>query len=290
MPYSDRSGAKIYFETMGPRTDRPLVFIEGMGAQMIGWREPFCQAFVDRGYWVIRLDNRDSGLSQKFGGAADLDGGYELNDMAHDVFGVLDTLGLGSAHIVGQSMGGMVAQTMAILNPQRVSSMTLFYTAPGALTYAADDLADLIAHAQPADPTISRHQAVETMVAIQRFSASTAYAFDEAWFRDVAGQMYDRCYCPEAPHRQLAAVSRGADRIPALQGLQIPAAIIHGRADRLIRLEGAFDLAKALINSELHVFPGMGHEITRPLWGEFINIIGRTADRGSHIHTATIAA
>jgi len=279
MPFSTNSAAKIYFETMGPRTDQPLMFIEGLSAQLIGWREPFCQAFIDLGYWVIRLDNRDVGLSEKFGGPTDFDGGYEMQDMAHDALGVLDTLGLSSAHIVGQSMGGMIAQTMAIGAPERIRSMTLFYTAPSSGPYAGEDLASQVDNRREINPNTSREAAIEEMVESQRFCGSTAYPFDEAWIRELAGLRYDRSHCPEGPLRQYAAARRAPDRTPALETLATPTAIIHGRADRLIRLEAALDMAKALRNSELHVFPGLGHEIARPLWDEFARIIDRTARR-----------
>jgi pimeloyl-ACP methyl ester carboxylesterase len=278
MPFSTHSGAKIYFETMGPQTDQPLVFIEGLSAQMIAWREPFCQMFIDRGFWVIRLDNRDVGLSEKFGGPTDDDGGYQVEDMARDTFGVLETLGLASAHIVGQSMGGMIAQAMAIMDPNRVRSMALFYTAPS-LNYRTDEIATMMAQRRLIDPNSSREKAIEEMVESQRFCASFAYPFDEEWIRTLAGLRYDRCHCPVGPLRQSAAIQRGSDRIPALSQLDTPTAIIHGRADRLIKVEASLDLAKALKNSELHVFPGIGHEIARPLWDEFARIIERTAKR-----------
>jgi pimeloyl-ACP methyl ester carboxylesterase len=279
MPFSTRNGASIWFETMGPATGQPLVFIEGLSAQMIGWREPFCQAFVDRGFWVIRLDNRDVGLSQKFGGPEDFDGGYDISDMAGDTFGVLATLGLKSAHVVGQSMGGMIAQTMAIADPQRVRSMTLFYTAPSSGPYAGDDLTEHVSKQRETNPHGPRDRIIEEMVESQRFCASTAYPFDEAWIRELAGLRYDRCHCPEGPLRQYAAARRAPHRLAALYDLETPTAIIHGRADRLIKLEAALDMARALRNSELHVFPGMGHEIARPLWEEFTRIIERTARR-----------
>jgi len=281
MPFSTQNGASIYFETMGSPTDQPLVFIEGLSAQMIGWREPFCHAFVDRGFWVIRLDNRDVGLSQKFGGPDDFDGDYDMSDMANDTFGVLDTLGLKSAHVVGQSMGGMIAQTMAITDPGRVRSMTLFYTAPSSGPYVGDDLTEHVSRQRETNPHGPRDQIIEKMVESQRFCASTAYPFDEAWIRELAGLRYDRCHCPEGPLRQYAAALRAPDRLPALHALATPAAIIHGRADRLIKLEAALDMARALRNSELHVFPGLGHEIARPLWEEFTRIIERTARRAS---------
>jgi len=281
MPFSSARGAKIYFETMGPPTGQPLMFIEGLSAQLIGWREPFCQAFVDHRYWVIRLDNRDVGFSEKFGGLTDFDGGYDVQDMAGDALGVLDTLGLSSAHVVGQSMGGMIAQTMAIGAPERIRSMTLFYTAPSSGPYAGKDLASQVDKRREIDPNLSREAAIEEMVESQRLCGSSAYAFDEAWIRELAGMRYDRSHAPEGPLRQYAAARRAPDRTQALEKLDTPSAIIHGRADRLIRMEAALDMAKALCNSELHLFPGLGHEIARPLWPEFVRIIDRTAKRAN---------
>jgi pimeloyl-ACP methyl ester carboxylesterase len=281
MPYATASGARIYYETMGPATGQPLVFIEGLSAQMLGWREPFCQGFVDRGFQVIRLDNRDVGLSQTFGGPKDYDGGYAIEDMARDTFGVLDALGLKSAHIVGQSMGGFITQAMAIAAPERIRSMTLFYTAPAIGTYAGEDARPQADAAPLPDPAKLRAEAIEEMVASQRRCASTAYPFDEDWIRELAGLRYDRGYCPEGPLRQYAACLRSTDRTAALAALDIPTSIIHGRADRLIRFEAALDLAKAIRDAELHLFPGLGHEIARPLWDEFTRIIVRTAARAS---------
>ena len=281
MPSTTKGDAKIYFETMGPKTDKPLVFIEGMSAQMLSWRESFCQLFIDQGFWVVRLDNRDVGLSQKFGGPGDIDGGYELDHMADDVFAVLDELGLASAHIVGQSLGGMIAQIMAISHPERVRSMTLFYTAPAASDrYRSDEIAAMIAQHRDAPAASTREQAIEDMVTSQRFSSSPAYEFEEDWIRELAGLRYDRCHCPDGPMRQYTAAARAPDRLTALDAVDTPTAIIHGRADRLIKFEAALDMGRALKHSELHVFPGLGHEIARPLWPEFMRIITRTADRG----------
>ena len=280
MPYSTKSGTKIYFETMGPQTAQPIVFIEGLSAQMNGWRESFCQMFIDRGMWVIRLDNRDVGLSEMSGTPEDVDGGYDIKDMALDIFGVLDALDVKSAHIVGQSMGGMIAQMMAITDPQRVRSMTLFYTAPASSDkYRSEEIATMMAQHRQTNPNTSREKAIEEMVESQRFCTSTAYPFDEEWIRELAGLRFDRCYRPDGPVRQAAAASRSPDRLPALGNVDTPTAIIHGRADRLIKIEASLDLARALKNSELHVFHGLGHEIGRPLWDEFARIIERTAKR-----------
>ncbi len=131
MPYAQSPTARIYYETRGDEHGIPALFVEGFSVQMIGWREGFLDAFVKNGVRVIIFDNRDVGLSQHFGGRDDFDGGYGLEDMADDGFAVLDALGLPSAHVVGQSMGGIIAQLMATRAPERVRSLVLFYTAPG---------------------------------------------------------------------------------------------------------------------------------------------------------------
>jgi pimeloyl-ACP methyl ester carboxylesterase len=200
--------------------------------------------------------------------------------MAGDVFAVLDELGLASAHIVGQSLGGMIAQVMAITQPERMRSMTLFYTAPAASDrYRSHDIAAMLAQHQSAPVETTREQAIEDMVTGQRFSSSPAYAFEEAWIRELAGYRFDRCHCPDGPLRQYTAAARAPDRLQALESVETPTAIIHGRADRLIKFEASLDMAKAIKNAELHIFPGLGHEIARPLWPEFLRIITRTAER-----------
>ena len=143
MPFCDAAGVEIYYETSGPADGAPLLLIEGFTAHLIGWHDEFCAKFIDRGLRVIRLDNRDVGLSQKMGGPQDLDAGYTLSDMARDAVGVLDALGLASAHVVGQSMGGMIAQVLAVEHCARVRSLSLFYTAPAIEGYARSSAADV---------------------------------------------------------------------------------------------------------------------------------------------------
>jgi pimeloyl-ACP methyl ester carboxylesterase len=244
---------------------------------LIGWREDFCQKFVDRGASVILYDNRDVGLSQKFGGPDDYDGGYSLADMATDGFAVLDDLGLASAHVVGASMGGMIAQIMALSQPSRVRSLNLIYTAPSIdpryfvpqATEAAVELGK----------RFERAEAIEEFVVRERLSASTAYPYDEEWMRELGTRGYDRCYAPDGILRQLSAMIRWAPTPEALSRLEMPSSIIHGRADGRIRAEAALEIGRVLKDSELHIYPGLGHEIPQPLWDDFATIIMRTAAR-----------
>ena len=280
MYYTDGDGAKIHYETMGPADATPVLLIQGYTAQMIGWRDGFCQKLVERGLRVIRFDNRDVGLSQKFGGAGELDGGYGLADMAADSFSVLDALNLPAAHVVGQSMGGMIAQIMAATHPQRLRSLSLIYTAPGLdqrhffPSIANGDM-------EP-DPTrLTREAAIEAYVVQERRASSPGYAFNETWIRKLGGLYYDRCHAPEGNSRQWRAILRSPTSFAELERLTMPVAVIHGRADGLIKVEAGIELATRIKHAELHIYPGMGHEIVEPLWDEFANVIRRTALRAA---------
>jgi pimeloyl-ACP methyl ester carboxylesterase len=268
---------EIHYETRGSRDGIPFLFTQGYTAQLIGWHEDFYQKFVDRGAYLILYDNRDVGLSKKFGGPADYDGGYSLTDMAADGFSVLDALGLESAHIVGASMGGMITQIMALAQPTRVRSLNLIYTAP------RFDPCYFVPHG-PTNPLdilkrLEREQEIEDFVAKERISASTEYPFDENWARELGGRLFDRCYAPDGRLRQAVAISRWAAAPESLRQLQMPVSIIHGRADQRIRVQAAFDLADLLPQSEVHIYPGLGHEVPRALWDDFATIIMRNAAR-----------
>jgi pimeloyl-ACP methyl ester carboxylesterase len=275
MPYAQSSGARIYYETRGDENGIPALFIEGFSVQMIGWREALLEQFVANGVRVVIFDNRDVGLSQQFGGAGDFDGGYSLEDMAMDGFAVLDALGLESAHVVGQSMGGMIAQLMALRDPRRVRSLVLFYTAPGTgylrsrTQEAAANPANLYVH-RPRD------EAIAALIERERMSQSSAYPFDDTWVREWATRSYERGYAPAGVARQAAAIGRLPPQIAGLEALELPAVVIHGRDDRLIDPAAALELARRLPKSELHLYPGLGHELAKPLWSEWVAMIGRS--------------
>ncbi len=272
-----KGDVQIYYETRGSSAGIPILFVQGFTWQLIGWREGLCQKFVDRGAFVILYDNRDVGLSQKFGGPEDFDGGYGLADMASDGFSVLDDLGLVSAHVAGASMGGMIAQTMALSQPSRVTSLNLIYTAPSIdpryfVPQATQDAAEL-------GKRFEREEALEEFVKRERLSASTSYPYDEEWIRELGSRMYQRCYAPDGNLRQLSAMIRWRPTPQALGSLEMPSSIIHGRADGRIRPEAALDIGRVLKTSEMHIYPGLGHEIPEPLWDEFATLIMRTAAR-----------
>lgn len=275
-----KSDVAIYYETRGSRDGTPVLLIQGFGGQMIAWREGFCQTLVDRGAFVILFDNRDVGLSQKFGGDQDYDGGYALEDMAGDGFRVLDDLGLESAHLAGASMGGMIAQCMAHTNPARVRSLNLIHTTPAYdkryfYEQGTTDPAELL---KPVDPKV----ALERFIELDRtFNASPDYPYDEVAMRELFQRMHERSHAPAGILRQGHAVVRWAAVPEALGDLKMPASLIHGRADRRVRIEAALELSALLKTSEVHIYPGMGHEIPEPLWDDISALIMKTAARAA---------
>jgi pimeloyl-ACP methyl ester carboxylesterase len=194
MPYTQGTGPRIYFEMQDVAGGDPLVLIEGMGAQMIGWRQGFVDLLKDRGFSVIRMDNRDVGLSDKLGNWRQTAACYSVRDMAEDVCRVLDTLGLQSAHIVGQSMGGIMAQAMTIHWPERVRSLNLIYTAPAFdEALLQPELLKQLSSGVPKLPfPIPRWLLTRLFMPGLMACGSPAYPPDEAWLREMVGQFYDR--------------------------------------------------------------------------------------------------
>jgi pimeloyl-ACP methyl ester carboxylesterase len=285
MPLTTAAGPALYYETTGDPANPPIVLISGASAQLIWWRDAFVQRLVDRGLYVIRLDNRDVGLSAKMGGPTDIDFAYSIGDMADDVCRVLDALGVSSAHIVGQSLGGGIAQVMAITRPECVRSMVVFYTVPAfEAQYLTEELqkSALTLTGPDAPPTpVTRAEIIEDFYRRELNTRSTAYAFDEAWMRDYVTACVDRGHCPGGVARQAQAAMRLGDLRPELRKLSLPVTVIHGREDRLLRVEAGFEIARVIAGSELHIYPGMGHEFPQPLWDEFANIIARTTQRAA---------
>jgi pimeloyl-ACP methyl ester carboxylesterase len=239
-----------------------MLLIQGLGAPMLGWRREFCEALAAQGFRVIRFDNRDCGLSQKF-----LEGHYLLADMAEDAIGLLDALGIDRAHVVGQSLGGMIAQELVLRRPDKAASLCLIYTAPSTTQIRSERDHSAIATRPGAR---SREEAIEQYLQNESFAASAAYEFDAAWIRTLGGLIWDRCYYPEGIPRQLDAATRSPERTAALGAVTTRTLIIHGDADRLIDVTGSHALAQALPHASLRIFAGMGHELPPPLWPELV--------------------
>lgn len=282
----ERDGVRLAYETSGSPADPPLLLVAGLGGQLISWHAELGAALVDSGFWVVRFDNRDIGLSTHLhdAPAADVDAAvrrgdtssasYDLADMADDIGALLDHLGIAAAHVVGVSMGGMIAQTLAIRQPQRLLTLTTIMSTPsphlGAPTREA-------AAALRAPAVTTRAAAVEQGLAGARVIGSPAYPLDETWLRWVVGESYDRSYDPPGVARQLLAIHTSGDRSGELRRVQVPTLVIHGDADPLVQLEGGRATAAAIPGAELLVIAGMGHDLPREVWPQLIGTVSAHA-------------
>jgi len=277
----------IVYETIGDPSDPPLLLLMGLGMQLIHWDLELCERFAERGFHVIRFDNRDAGLSTKIRApvpnAMALMAGmpakvpYRLSDMAADTFGLLDHLGVERAHVVGASMGGMIAQQMAIEAPERVLSLASIMSMTGDRWSGTPKLRvwSVLMRRAPHD----RDSYVEYFARVFRMIGSPAYRPDDERVRELAGATYDRGHHPAGTARQLAAVLASGSRTAALRELDVPAVVIHGEADPLLPVRGGIATAKAIPGAELITVPGMGHDLPRELWPTFVEAIGRNAER-----------
>nr|AAX37299.1 lipase/esterase [uncultured bacterium] len=285
------NGIELEYEVLGPEHGQPMVLIMGLGAQMILWRDDFCQMLVEHGYRVIRFDNRDvgrstwldhlglpnvMGLMAAAAAGQPVDAPYKLSDMAADTAGLLDALGISQAHIVGASMGGMIAQTFAIEYPERALSLTSIMSTTGdpTLPPPRPEALSVLLAPQPS----SREEAIERGVLIFRTIGSPKY-FDEAEIRELAARAFDRGINPAGVMRQLAAILASGNRTEALRKVDQPALVIHGRIDPLVPFAAGEATARALPRAELLAFEDMGHDMPRPLWPAMVDAIHRVAQQ-----------
>ncbi|MDX3732661.1 alpha/beta fold hydrolase [Streptomyces caniscabiei] len=266
------TGVSLNYDTFGDPDRPPLLLIQGLGAHMLGWRADLCRQLADEGFHVLRFDNRDVGLSQKFP-----QGGYTLADMADDTAGLLTALDISAAHIVGQSMGGMVAQQLALDHPTRVLSLALIYSAPSTAFIAGRDLVDERTQRPRAR---DQDEAIALYLDNEAVCASPGYAQDIAWLRELGGQMYQRNYDPDGVVRQVVALDNSPDRTPHLHRITIPTTIMHGDGDRLIDPRASRAMHELIPDSTLTIHHGMGHELPRPLWPEIVTQIRDNTIRG----------
>jgi pimeloyl-ACP methyl ester carboxylesterase len=284
-------GIELEYETMGDPDDPALLLVMGLGAQMVAWDDEFCQSLVDRGFYVIRFDNRDVGLSTKIEWDSDamvaimtaFSGGtveppYLLADMADDAIAVLDAVGVDRAHIVGASMGGMIVQSMAIAHPDRVQSMTSIMSTtgdPDVGTPNADILPQLLAPIPP-----DREGAIARAVEVSRIIGSPEH-FEEDRARLKAERSYDRCFHPVGTMQQLVAIAASPSRSEALRTIDINTLVIHGDADPLVNVTGGERTAEVIIGAELLILEGMGHDLPSTFWASVISAITALASRST---------
>jgi pimeloyl-ACP methyl ester carboxylesterase len=272
---------EIAYETFGDPAATPVLLVMGLATQMIGWPDDFCRGLADRGHHVIRFDNRDIGLSTHLheAGAPDVlallggQGGapYALADLADDTAGLLDALDLDSAHVVGASMGGMIAQLLAIRHPARVRSLTSIMSTTGDPAVGAP--ADAALGVLLAPPVFDRDGAIQRVVDTYRVIGSPGFEFAEDEVRARAGLAFDRAHDPAGVARQLAAILTTHDRTQHLGEITAPTLVIHGEHDQLVNVSGGRATAAAIPGAELMVVEGMGHDLPRAVWPEIIDRI-----------------
>jgi pimeloyl-ACP methyl ester carboxylesterase len=280
------NGIEIEYESFGQRGSRPLLLIMGLGGQLLLWEEEFCAELVERGHFVVRYDNRDVGLSTKLVDAGEpnipemiaaaaagrpCQAAYTLDEMADDAAALLDALELDSAHVVGASMGGMIAQTLVLRLPERVRSLISIMSTTGNPELTLPDPEALAALMAPRAE--DREGAIEQAVSLQRIIGGTGFPFDAERTRRLATRSYDRSFYPVGMARQLAALIASGNRAPALAEVDAPTLVIHGDADPLIPLEGGRDTARAIPGAELLVIEGLGHELPPQVWPRIIDAI-----------------
>ncbi|GII66216.1 alpha/beta hydrolase [Sphaerisporangium krabiense] len=285
------NGVDLAYDSFGSPGGRPLLLIMGLGAQMIQWDERLCAMFAEHGHHVVRFDNRDAGLSTHLhaAGVPDLGqalgGGpvaapYLVEDMADDAAGLLDALGWEGAHLLGVSMGGMIAQSFAARHPARTRSLTSVMSTPSPYVGAPTERA-LAALLSPSLP--ERDAVVRRAVESARVLGSPGYPMDEERVAALAARAFDRSYDPAGFARQFAAILASGDRTPALRGLSVPALVIHGERDQLIQPAGGVATADAIPEAKLLTFPGMGHDLPEPLWPDIVSAVSELTGRAEAV-------
>ncbi|MHA6762167.1 alpha/beta fold hydrolase [Streptacidiphilus sp. PAMC 29251] len=277
---------ELEYDTFGDPADPTLLLIMGLGSQLISWREGLCELFAAQGFHVVRYDNRDAGLSTFLDAGPQPDlraimqgdpssAPYLLGDMALDALSVLDALGVGQAHVVGVSMGGMIAQQLVIDHPDRALSLCSIMSRPGdSVSGAATPEAGAVLLNPPG---AGREAAIESGVKGWIVLGSPGYPDDPAALREWVAAAHDRSSRPDGFPRQLAAIIASPDRTPALHEVTAPTLVIHGAADPLINRSGGEATAKAVPGAELLILPGMGHNLPAALWPQIADAVTANA-------------
>ncbi|HEY7933849.1 MAG TPA: alpha/beta hydrolase [Solirubrobacteraceae bacterium] len=278
-------GISLCYETFGDPADPAALLVMGLGTQMIGWHEDLCRAIAERGFYVVRFDNRDAGRSTHFSGRAPNvlqllrrsrgTARYTLTDMAADAAGLLRELRLAPAHVIGASMGGMIAQTLAARNPELVSSLVSMMSTTGrrGVGGPALRLYPLLLRRAPRE----REAFISHAVALFNTIGSTGVPQDTEDLRALAGLSFDRDHDPHATGRQLAAIIASGDRTEQLRRIRAPTLVVHGTADRLVTPSGGRATARAIANARMLTIEGMGHDLPRALWPQLIEAIVENA-------------
>ena len=284
------SGIELCYQTFGDRDDRPLLLVMGLGGPMTWWPLELCRRLAAAGFFVIRYDNRDTGHSTSLSHLrvrrGDLVKGflgrripvpYSLRDMADDAFGLLDHLEIDAAHVTGVSMGGMIAQTMAVERPDRVLSLTSIMSTTGARTKGFQHPVLLPGLLRRGART--KEQYVEGTVVFQKLIASPDYPTPDDKVRERAEVTYERGLNFPGVMRHMVAVITQPDRTPRLAGLRMPVTVVHGTRDRMVHVSGGRATAHAVPGADLRLVPGMGHDLPEGLFDTFVDAISSSAAR-----------
>lgn len=275
------NGIEIEYETFGSSDDPPLLLIMGLGAQLTFWPDEFCSGLAERGFYVIRYDNRDVGLSTWFDDAGQPDivaafsgngtPAYTLADMADDAAGLLGALGIDAAHIVGASMGGMIAQTLTVRHPEKVLSLASIMSNTGG-DDAVPPTPEAMGVLMVARPN-NRDEVIELAVKASAVIGSTGFDRDEERTREVAAAAYDRAYHPDGMLRQLVAIMSAPSRKESLASVKAPTVVIHGTSDTLVPPQNGKMTADAIAGAKLVEIDGMGHDLPEGAWPQIIDAV-----------------
>lgn len=293
MPKAKANGIELEYEVHGDPNAEPIMLIMGLGSQMTRWPPALYNLLVERGLRVIRFDNRDVGLSEKLDGRVDFpaiakalaegrkpDVPYTLDDMANDAVGLMDALGVKRAHIVGASLGGMIAQTVAINHPERVLSLTSIMSTTGnrALNLTSPEAGARLTNRGP-DPNVDLEGYLDHAMETARIIGSPAYTIDPVKLRERIHADVKRSYYPAGFARQYAAALSQNDRREQLKQIKIPVTVVHGEADPLVGVAGGRDTHANIPGSELRVLSGMGHDLPPALYGDVVDAIMNAVNR-----------
>lgn len=274
MPRATNGNVELAYQTFGDDRPETVLLVNGLGSQMTRWPEAFCEKLVAKGYRAIRFDNRDTGLSTWPTEA------YTLSDMAADAVAVLDAVGVKKAHLAGVSMGGMIVQAVAIEHPERVLSLTSIMSATGAAgTLDPTPEAAAVLNNRPPDPTADFEAFVTHGVNNAKVIGSPAYPWPVGALRDRVIAEHARAFNPAGQGRQMAAIRADGDRTERLSRLEVPAVVLHGAVDPLVKPFGGEATAAAIPGAELRIIPGMGHDLPPGLYDIFIDAIATAASR-----------
>ena len=276
MTFAHHGDVAIYYDTFGRSSDSPLLLISGLGSQCINYREEMCERLAAGGYFVIRFDNRDVGLSSKMddrkmiAGAKGVGAPYLLSDMARDGLAVLDALGIERAHVLGASLGGMIAQTMAIEHAERLRTLTSFMSTTGdpgvgrSSPQAHQHFTSARAH--------DRDSYVALQIASARVWGSPA-CLNVEYRAAIAAEAFDRNFCPTGIGRQLLAIQHSGSRTTALGAVRVPTLVLHGDADQLIDASGGRRTADAIPGARFTLIEGLGHDYPPYYWDRLIGLV-----------------